>query len=194
MRILAATNNKNKLEEIRRILEPLGVSIVSPADLGIDIEVEETGSTFAENAFLKAKAFYGQSGLPSLADDSGLCIDAMDGRPGVHSARYLGKNAIYQQRFLAILEELKNVPPPRRTARFACAICCVLSEETILRCEGVCEGAIGQRPVGQGGFGYDPLFYVGEKSFAQLNKEEKDEISHRGKALRAFAALLETAI
>ena len=194
MRILAATNNKGKLEEIRRILEPLGISIVCPDDLGLDIQVDETGTTFAENAYLKAKAFYEQSGLPSLADDSGLCIDAMGGRPGVHSARYLGKTAIYKQRFMAILEELKNVPPPRRTARFVCAICCVIDEETILRCEGICEGMIGQRPAGMGGFGYDPLFYVGENSFAQLTQDEKDAISHRGKALRAFAALLEQAI
>jgi len=194
MRILAATNNKNKIEEIRRVLEPLGINIVCPADLDIYIHVEETGATFADNAYLKAKAFFEQSGLPSLADDSGLCIDILEGRPGIHSSVYLGPNATYKQRFSALLGELKDVPPTRRTARFISAICCVVDEGMILRCEGECEGTIGFAPAGTSGFGYDPLFYIGEKSFAQLTAEEKDAISHRGKALRALAARLEASV
>jgi len=192
MRILAATGNKNKLEEIRRVLEPLGVSVVSPGDLDIDLSVEETGATFAENAFLKAKAYFRASGLPSLADDSGLCVDALEGRPGIHSATYCGAGSTYGQRISALLKELEEVPSGRqRTARFVSAICCVMDEETILRCEGVCEGRVGFEAAGYGGFGYDPVFYVGDRSFAQLSGDEKDAISHRGNALRAFVALLE---
>ena len=194
MRILAATNNQNKLREIRRVLEPLGVNVIAPADLGLQVEVAETGTTFAENAQLKAEAFFRASGLPSLADDSGLCVDALEGRPGVYSSSYQGENATAERKISALLDELAGVPETRRTARFVSAVCCVLDEETILRCEGVCEGVIGVRPAGEGGFGYDPVFYVQGKSFAQLTGEEKDKLSHRGKALRAFATKLEDSI
>ena len=194
MRILAATGNRNKLKEIRRILEPLGVSIISPDDLGIELHVEETGKTFKENAFLKARAYFRESGLPSLADDSGLCVDALGGRPGIDSAIYCGKGASYERRMSALLEELKGVPSDRRTARFVSVICCVIDEETILYCEGVCRGMIGDRPLGEGGFGYDPVFYVGNRSFAQLSSNEKDALSHRGKSLREFAAMLDERI
>jgi len=187
VKILAATNNKDKLAEIRRILEPLGVSVASPAEVGVSVEVEETGSTFAENARLKAQAFYEASGLPSLADDSGLCVDALDGRPGLHTAFYQGENATYRQRISALVGELKDVPDGRRTARFVCHLCLVVDGQTTLECRGVCEGEIGREPRGEGGFGYDPIFYVDGKSMAERPKEEKDYLSHRGRALREFA-------
>jgi len=219
MRILAATNNADKLVEIRRILEPLGISVVSPADMGVDIQVEETGATFAENARLKAMAFFEASGLPSLADDSGLCVDALDGRPGLHTAFYQGESASYETRISALVDELGNVPDDQRTARFVCHLCFVVSKPAftlatpgaggstsalciiesgsggdllVLDCQGVCEGEIGRAPKGNGGFGYDPIFYVEGKSMAERPKKEKDYLSHRGRALREFAALIGT--
>ena len=194
MRILAATNNAGKLAEITRMLEPLGFSVVSPDDLDIKLKVAETGMTFAENAYIKARAFFQASGLPSLGDDSGLCVDALDGRPGLHSATYKGIDLPYTEKISALLAELKGVPGARRTARFVSALCLVMDEETVLTCEGVCEGTIGRIPAGEGGFGYDPIFYIGDKSFASLAAEEKDELSHRGKSLRKLAALLEESI
>ena len=194
MKILAATNNKDKLVEIRRILEPLGVSVVSPEEMGINIQVAETGATFAENALLKARAFFEASGLPSLADDSGLCVDALDGRPGLHTAYYQGESATYGQRIAALVEELKDVPEGGRTARFVCHLCLVMDEETTLNCQGACEGEIGHQPKGGGGFGYDPIFYVEGKSMAERPQEDKDYLSHRGRALREFVALLEKKI
>jgi len=192
MKILAATNNKGKLEEIRRILEPLGVDVVSPEDMGINIEVVEDGDTFAENAMLKARAFFKESGMPSLADDSGLCVDALDGRPGLHTAYYQGENATYEQRISALVDELKDVQDERRTAQFVCHLCLVVDREFALECSGVCEGTIGRAPKGNGGFGYDPIFFVGGKSMAERSQEEKDCLSHRGRALRKFADLLGT--
>jgi len=190
VKILAATNNGDKLVEIRRILEPLGVSVVSPSDMGVSIEVAETGTTFAENARLKARAFYESSGLPSLADDSGLCVDALDGRPGLHTAYYQGENATYPQRIAALVDELKDLPEGGRTARFVCHLCLVIDGQAVVECKGTCEGEIGHKPAGEDGFGYDPIFYVDGKSMAQRPKEEKDYLSHRGRALREFAALL----
>ncbi|MCL2856888.1 MAG: RdgB/HAM1 family non-canonical purine NTP pyrophosphatase [Oscillospiraceae bacterium] len=189
-KILAATNNPDKLIEICRILEPLGVSVISPAEAGVSIEVDETGTTFAENAQLKARAFFEASGLPSLADDSGLCVDALDGRPGLDTAFYQGENASYETRISALVGELNDVPDERRTARFICHLCLVMDGENVLDCEGVCEGMIGHAPKGDGGFGYDPIFYVDGKSMAERPKAEKDYLSHRGRALREFAALL----
>ena len=194
MRILAATNNQNKITEFCRILEPLGMSVMTPADLDIDIEIEETGQTFKENAFLKAQAFFQASGLPCVADDSGLCVDALGGRPGVDTAIYCGEHATYRQRISALLEELKEIPEEERTARFVSAICCVMDEETVLYSEGVCEGRIAQSPAGAGGFGYDPVFLVGGKSLAEMTGGEKDSVSHRGRSLRAFAKQLEESI
>ena len=194
MRILAATNNAGKLDEVRRVLEPLSINVVSPDELGLRLKVAETGTTFAENAYIKAKAFYEASGLPSLADDSGLCIDALGGRPGLHSAIYKGIGTPYPQRISALLDEMKDVPPAGRTARFICALCFVLDEETTIACQGACEGTIGHAPAGGGGFGYDPIFFAGAKSFAQMDAQEKDKLSHRGNALRTFISLLEERI
>ncbi|MCL2579832.1 MAG: RdgB/HAM1 family non-canonical purine NTP pyrophosphatase [Oscillospiraceae bacterium] len=194
MRILAATNNQDKLIEFHRILEPLGISLVTPSDLDIEIQVPETGETFKENARIKAQAFHRESGLPCVADDSGLCVDALDGRPGVDTANYCGEDATYPERMSALLEELKDVPPERRTAKFVSVICCVMDEETVFYSEGVCEGSIGIAPAGEGGFGYDPIFVVGGKTMAERSAEDKDMLSHRGKSLRAFAKLLEEQI
>ena len=128
-------------------------------------------------------AVYQATGLPTIADDSGLCIDALDGQPGVYSARYYGEDTPYTEKNRYILSQLEGLPQEKRTARFVAHITCVLSPEQILDCEGVCEGTIGLAPAGEGGFGYDPIFYVGDKSFAQLDGEAKDAVSHRGKAL-----------
>ena len=181
-----ATHNQKKLAELQRILEPLGISAVT-AELE---EVEETGETFAENAFLKADAACKQTGKPAVADDSGLVVDALDGAPGVYSARYAGENATDQDRIAKLLREMQSYPAPERSARFVSSICCVFPDGTVLRAEGTCEGEIGFSPAGDGGFGYDPVFFVGERSFAELSAEEKDTISHRGKALQTFAKTL----
>lgn len=183
MLICAATGNAGKLKEIRRILEAQGHTVKSQKELGITLEPEETGTTFAENARIKAMAVYQATGLPTIADDSGLCIDALDGQPGVYSARYCGEDTPYTEKNRYILSQLEGLPQEKRTARFVAHITCVLSPEQILDCEGVCEGTIGLAPAGEGGFGYDPIFYVGDQSFAQLDGEAKDAVSHRGKAL-----------
>lgn len=194
MRLLAATGNRHKLEEFRRILGPLGIEVVAPADVGAGLEVEETGATFAENARLKALALYRRTRIPAVADDSGLCVDALGGRPGVHSARYMGEDTPYAEKMGGLLREMLGVPERERTARFVAAICCALDGGALIECEGVCEGVIGHRPGGDGGFGFDPIFYVGGRSFAELPPGEKDALSHRGKALRRFAAQLKNAL
>lgn len=190
MRLVAATGNPNKLREFRRILAPLGIEVLSPREMGAAADAEETGATFAENARIKARALFEQVGLPVVADDSGLCVDALGGRPGVLSARYQGEDATYGEKMAALLEEMKGVPREKRTARFVCAIHCILDENTALDCEGTCEGEIGFAPSGDGGFGYDPLFLADGVSFASLPGEKKDALSHRGRALRRLAGLL----
>lgn len=186
MKFVIATHNKHKLQELQRILTPLGIEAVT-ADLS---EVEETGTTFAENACLKAKAACKETGLPAVADDSGLEVDALDGRPGVYSARYAGEGATDAQRIEKLLGELSEVPSEKRGARFVSAICCVFPNGDILRAEGDCPGSIAFAPVGEDGFGYDPIFLCGEKTFAQMTAAEKDAVSHRGKALEKFDLLL----
>lgn len=180
-----ATNNKKKLIEIERILAPLGITPVTAADKGIDLgDVEENGSTFAENAYIKAKAAYDKCGLPVIADDSGLCVDALDGRPGVYSARYGGHDSPYSVKIGMLLDELKDVPTAERSAHFFCAVCCILKSGEVIAVEGRCSGEIAFEPSGKGGFGYDPVFTVDGRSFATLSSEEKDALSHRGNALR----------
>lgn len=192
--MVAATGNPHKLDEFARILTPLGIQVLSPKELGVELEVEETGETFAENAYIKAKAFFDATGKPALADDSGLCVDALGGKPGVYSARYHGEDTSYAQKMEALVAELEGVPMEQRTARFTSAICCILDENTVLRAEGHCEGLIGDQPRGTNGFGYDPILYRGNHSIGELSHREKDEVSHRGKALRAFAEILETTL
>ncbi len=184
MRYVIATHNRHKLEELARILAPLGIEAVTDRDLGVTLsEVDETGKTFAQNAFLKADAACRETGLPAIADDSGLCIDALDGAPGVYSARYAPEG----ERKKTVLRKLANVPDERRGACFISAICCVFPNGDTVTAEGVCPGRIGYECRGQNGFGYDPIFEVeGGRTFAELSPEEKDTISHRGMALRQF--------
>lgn len=186
-----ATGNPKKLAELERILAPLGIRAASPASLGVTLdEVEETGVAFEENAYLKAAAACRQTGLPAVADDSGLCVDALHGAPGVYSARYAGPGATDRQLYEKLLKEMEAVPMERRTARFVSAVCCVWPDGRTLTVRGECEGAIGFAPLGEGGFGYDPVFMVGDRSYAQMTAAEKDAISHRGRALRALQAAL----
>ncbi len=191
-KFVLATHNPGKLKEMSAILAELGVEVVGPAELGIDVEVEETGTTFAENAMLKAQAICAASGLPAIADDSGLCVDALNGGPGVYSARYGGEGLDDRGRTMLLLQNMRG--QTTRAAHFACAICCVFPNGDTLTAEGRCDGAIAFAPMGEGGFGYDPVFLVPEKAktFSQLTAEEKNAISHRGKALRAFSEKLAT--
>ena len=182
-KIVAATNNKNKIREFKEILSPLGYQIVGLKELGIDIEVEETGKTFEENSLLKAKAVFEATGLASLADDSGLEVDALGGEPGIYSARYCeGTDA---DRINYLLEKMKDVPEEKRTARFVSAVTLMFTDGETVTAKGTCEGKITEKPSGKNGFGYDPVFYVEKygKTFAELTAEQKNLISHRGNAL-----------
>ena len=187
MKFIIATHNKKKLAEMERILNPIGIE-VSTAQLQ---EVDETGTTFAENAYLKANVACKETGLPAIADDSGLAVDALNGAPGIYSARYAGEHATDLQKMEKLLYELKDVPKEKRTARFVCSICCLFPNGDYITAEGTCEGTIAFELTGDGGFGYDPIFLVGEQSFGQLSDEEKDRISHRGKALMLFSQKLQ---
>ncbi len=195
MRFIIATHNAHKLIELRRILEPLGIEAVTDTDIGIELpEVEETGTTFAENAYLKAASACEFSGLPAIADDSGIMVDALDGAPGVYSARYAGENGTDAECNEKLLRELKDVPPEKRGAQFVSAICCVFPDGDTVTANGIVRGSIGFEPKGENGFGYDPLFLTVEypgKTSAEISDAEKDAISHRGKALRAFVPQLQ---
>ena len=182
-KIVAATNNKNKLREFKEILSPLGYQIISLKDLGLDIEVEETGTTFEENSLIKATAVLKATGMAALADDSGLMVDALGGEPGIYSARYCeGSDA---DRINYLLEKMKDIPDEKRTARFVSAITLMFTDGDIVTAKGTCEGKIAKAPSGKNGFGYDPVFYVEKygKTFAELSAEQKNLISHRGNAL-----------
>ena len=189
MKIIAATKNKNKLREFGEILK--GFEIISQEEAGVDIDVEETGATFEENSYLKAKAIYDITGITTIADDSGLCVDALGGEPGVYSARYGGEGYDDKGRVQLLLKNMKDVPDEERTARFVCVITLV-GDEGVLTARGECEGRIDYEPKGENGFGYDPVFYVDrfEKTLAEVTPEEKNSISHRGKALKIFAEKL----
>lgn len=186
MDFIIATHNKNKVKEFKRILEPLSINAVT-AELG---EIEETGTTFSDNAFLKAEAACCETGKPAIADDSGLMVEALDGAPGVYSARYAGEGASSADCIKKLLENLKDVPKEKRGAKFVCSICCVFPDGHKITAQGECSGEITFSEAGSDGFGYDPVFLAGDKTFAQLTAGEKDKISHRGKALRAFASKL----
>lgn len=181
MKFVIATHNAHKLDELRRILAPLGVQ----ADIDPNLpEAEETGVTFAENAFIKADEACKFTGLPAIADDSGLMVDALGGEPGVYSARY----ASVGQRKATVLKKLKGLTGEQRGAQFVSAVCCVFPNGDTVTAEGICRGHIGDAPRGEGGFGYDPIFVTENgRTFAELSPAEKDAISHRGRALRAFA-------
>ena len=191
-KFVLATHNASKLKEMSAILSQYGVQVVSPGELGLTVDVEETGATFAENAMLKARAVCAAAGLPAIADDSGLCVDALNGGPGVYSARYGGEELDDKGRYTLLLRSMRG--QTTRAAHFACAICCAFPNGDVLTAEGTCSGTIAFAPMGEGGFGYDPVFFVPEraKTFAQLTAEEKAEISHRGRALAEFAEKLGT--
>ena len=191
MKLVLATQNPKKLKEMNEILSHLGVEVVSEAELGVRIEVEETGETFTDNARLKATAVMQATGLPAVADDSGLCVDALNGGPGVYSARFGGEGLDDKGRYTLLLEMLRGQTD--RAAHFHTSIVCAFPNGDELVCEGECPGTIAFAPMGEGGFGYDPVFFVPElrKTFGQLTAEEKASVSHRGKALRAFAAALD---
>ncbi|MEM7510375.1 MAG: RdgB/HAM1 family non-canonical purine NTP pyrophosphatase [Bacteroidota bacterium] len=188
MKLLFGTNNPHKLEEIRAIM-PEGMEIVSLGDLGLDMDVEETETTFVGNAFLKARAFHKAAGIPCFADDSGLIIDALDGRPGVYSARYAGPGCTHEDNIQKVLGELGN--DSKRSARFK-AVIAYVDGETEENFDGVVEGSILMEKTGTGGFGYDPIFQPEgyDISFAQMDAKEKNRISHRGRSLEKFVAYL----
>lgn len=189
-KFVLASHNPGKLAEMQAILSSLGVDVVSPEALGLSVAVEETGGTFAENAMLKARAYCQAAGLPAIADDSGLCVDALNGGPGVYSARYGGDGLDDRGRCMLLLSNMRG--QTTRAAHFSCAIACAFPDGGTLTAEGRCDGAIAFAPLGDGGFGYDPLFLLTEKgkTFAQLSAEEKSAVSHRGKALAQFAEAL----
>lgn len=187
-----ATNNNNKLKEMKRILKPLNINAISAKEAGFVLDdVEETGKTFAENALIKAKATCKKTNMVAIADDSGLCVDILNGSPGIYSARYAGENATDKDNIEKLLKELKGVPLEKRKSHFECAVCCVFPNEDIIEESGICKGKITLKPIGNDGFGYDPVFLYNNKTFAQLPDTEKDLISHRGKALVNFKKKLE---
>ncbi len=190
--IIFATKNKGKIKEINAILADMPVEVVSMEDAGITVDVVEDGETFEENALKKAVQIMELSGEITLADDSGLEIDAMDKAPGVHSARFMGKDTPYPQKFEAIFEKLQNVQEADRTARFVSCIAAAFPDGRTLVSKDTVEGMIGREAKGEEGFGYDPIFYVPEKQkyMAELSPEEKNAISHRGKALQKMKLLL----
>lgn len=193
MKLIAATNNDGKVKEIKSILGKLGFDVVSQKEAGIDIEVEETGKTFKENALLKAIAVYNLTKTPAIADDSGLCVDFLNGAPGIYSARYAGENATDAQRIEKLLKELEGVEDEKRTAHFTSAAALVLSEDENYCAEGNVFGKILKAPDGNGGFGYDPIFYCDElkKTFGNALPDEKNKISHRFRALTKLKTILQ---
>ena len=191
--LLLATNNAGKIAEYRQLLDGSGWQIVTPAEIELKIAIDETGQTYAENATLKAVAYASASGLTSLADDSGLEVDALDGRPGVLSARYAGADRTDAERAEALLTELRDVADERRTARFRCVIAIASGEDRVELAEGTVEGRIVREPRGKSGFGYDPIFLLPERglTMAELPAGEKHRVSHRGAAAREARAILE---
>ena len=188
MKLILASNNKKKLRELGEILSDMDVELLSQREAGCDFEVEETGTTFAENAYLKAKAVADVTGLAAVADDSGLMVEALNGEPGVYSARYApgGHEASDKEKYEYLLSKLVNVE--HRAAKFVSSICCILPDGSIIRTEGECRGEILREPAGAGGFGYDPVFMPQgyDRSMAELGTEVKNRISHRANALREF--------
>lgn len=193
MKIVVATGNQGKAREIREILGDMEVTAVTMKEAGLSAEPEETGATFLENALIKAEAVAKKAAESEnfqdavvIGDDSGLVVDALNGEPGVYSARYLGRDASYREKIADIVRRLEGVPDEKRTARFVCAVAAVCPDGTVLTAEGVMEGRIGYAERGENGFGYDPIFYLPElgQTNAELSAAEKNEISHRGRALR----------
>lgn len=187
-RIIFATGNAGKMKEIREILSDMNMEILSMKEAGISADINEDGMTFEENAVIKAKAIAELTNDIVLADDSGLEVDYLNKEPGIYSARYMGEDTSYTIKNQAIIDRLEGVPKEKRTARFVCAIAAALPNGEVLTTRGTIEGYIGTESAGENGFGYDPIFYVDEYgcSTAEISEEQKNEISHRGKALRAM--------
>jgi len=183
-RLLLATGNRHKFNELKSLLRGIPYELVFPADIGINLNVEESGASFEENAKLKAQAFAGNSRLPSLADDSGLEVDALGGQPGIYSARYAGENATDAERVEYLLSKLKDIPAGKRQARFRCVIAIAFPNGEVKLFSGECPGEITLSPRGEHGFGYDPIFYLPQlgKTMAEIPPEFKNQISHRGRA------------
>lgn len=190
--IILATNNKSKVKEISEMMSDSDITFVSLADAGINVEVEETGTTFEENALLKAREICKLSGKPTISDDSGLEIDALDGAPGIYSSRFMGEDTSYDIKNNALIEKLENVADPDRTARFRCCMALVLPDGREFVTEGAMEGIIAREPKGINGFGYDPILFIPEynRTSAELSSEEKNNISHRGEALRKMIEVI----
>lgn len=194
MRVVFATSNMNKLKEVRDILADSGIEVLSLKDVGVSMDsVEETGSSFEENAIIKAKYVSEKTGLTALADDSGLEVDYINKEPGIYSARYMGEDTSYDIKNANIIERLKDAKADERSARFVCVIAAVFPDGKVLTSKGTMEGEIAYEPMGENGFGYDPILFIPElnKTSAQLSPAEKNAISHRGKALRDMKELLD---
>ena len=193
MQLVIATTNPGKKAEYAAILGDLGYELLSLPDLGVEQVIEESGATYAENALLKARGYAKATGMLTLADDSGLEVDVLDGAPGLHSARYAGAAATDEDRCQLLLHELAGVPSEQRTARFRCLIALVWPDGREELCEGVVEGRINESPSGKNGFGYDPVFLVGDSAhtMAEIPTAEKNQISHRARAAQAARALLQ---
>ena len=189
MKVVLASKNPHKLEEISRITEKFGIELVLQSQLGVDLDVEENGSTFEENSYIKAKAVMEATGLPALADDSGIAVDALNGEPGIYSARYGFDDSLDDYgRLCLLLKNTEQVPDDRRQAQFVCVITLVTPDGKVIQARGEAHGMLLRQTAGQGGFGYDPIFYYPPlgKTFAELTPEEKNKVSHRAEALVLF--------
>ncbi len=196
MKIVLASKNAHKLREISRITEKFGFELVLQSQLGIDLDVEENGSTFEENSYIKAHAVMEATGLPALADDSGIAVDALNGEPGIYSARYGFDESLDDWgRLLLLLKNTENVPDGSRQAQFVCVITLVMPDGQTIQARGEAHGELLRAPKGEGGFGYDPIFYYPPlgKAFAELSAEEKNQVSHRAVALMRFNEKLKEA-
>jgi len=190
--IILATNNADKVREIREMLAGGDIEILPLKEAGIDIDIEETGTTFEENALIKARAICKMTGKPALADDSGLCVDYLDGAPGVYSSRFMGEDTPYSEKNAAIIEKLEGVEGEERAAAFKCCMAFVLPDGKEFVTMGEMKGVIADKPAGENGFGYDPIVYLPEygRTSAQLSPDEKNAISHRGEALRKMVGII----
>ena len=189
MKVVLASKNKHKLVEISKITEKFGIELILQSELGVDIDVEENGTTFEENSFIKADAVMKATGLPALADDSGIAVDALNGEPGIYSARYGFDDTLDDWgRLLLLLKNTENVPDGQRQAQFVCVITMVSPDGTVIQARGEAHGELLRAPAGEGGFGYDPIFYYPplQKTFAELSAQEKNQVSHRAEALKLF--------
>ena len=196
MEVVLASKNKHKLEEISKITEKFDMELVLESELGVDIDVEETGSTFEENSYLKAEAVMKATGLPALADDSGIAVDALNGEPGIYSARYGFDESLDDWgRLQLLLKNTEQVPDDQRQAKFVCVITLVTPQGQTIQARGEVHGMLLRAPAGENGFGYDPIFYYPPfgKSLAQVSPEEKNRVSHRANALKVFYEKLKEA-